>query len=209
MNIRIINCRNIDSADILVVENKLNIKYAINGTGKSTIAKAIEAKSKNNTLEELIPFKYKDKGNIPSPEINGISDVNNVYVFNETYISQFAFKQNELINNSFDIFVKTSDYDRHMQQIELLLSEIKKTFQDNDKLAQIISDLTAFIDSFGRAASGYSAAGVLGKGLGNGNKVENIPAELMGYTDYIKSDKKVPWLAWQIQGQDYIDISKK
>lgn len=35
MDIQINNCNNIAS-------NRLNIKYAINGTGKSTVAKAIE-----------------------------------------------------------------------------------------------------------------------------------------------------------------------
>ena len=208
MKIHLSNCRNIDNADISLIEKKLNIKYAINGTGKSTIAKAIYEKSKNANFDDLIPFKYKDKKNKPIPEIDGLSDVSNVLVFNESYISQFAFKQNELISNSFEIFVKTVDYDRHMQQIDSLLSEIKKTFQDNEALSQIITDLSAFIDSFGKAASGYSAAGILAKGIGNGNKVENVPKELIAYTDFIQSDKKVPWLGWQIQGQDYIDISK-
>ena len=41
MNIEIKNCNNIDSAAISIVKNKLNIKFAPNGTGKSTIAKII------------------------------------------------------------------------------------------------------------------------------------------------------------------------
>ena len=41
MNIEIKNCNNIDSAIITIDENKLNIKFAPNGTGKSTIAKAL------------------------------------------------------------------------------------------------------------------------------------------------------------------------
>ena len=41
MNIEIRNCNNIDSAAISIAEGKLNIKFAPNGTGKSTIARAI------------------------------------------------------------------------------------------------------------------------------------------------------------------------
>ena len=34
MNITVSNCNNIDSGTISIHENVLNIKYAINGTGK-------------------------------------------------------------------------------------------------------------------------------------------------------------------------------
>ncbi len=41
MNIELKNCNNIDFASISLTQNKLNIKLAPNGTGKSTIARAI------------------------------------------------------------------------------------------------------------------------------------------------------------------------
>ena len=54
MNISIANCNNIEHGTVAIEENRLNIKYAINGTGKSTIAKAIEyaASSRRRRLEE-------------------------------------------------------------------------------------------------------------------------------------------------------------
>lgn len=42
MNISISNCNNIDLGTLQITEGRLNIKYAINGTGKSTLARAIE-----------------------------------------------------------------------------------------------------------------------------------------------------------------------
>ena len=42
MEIIIKNCNNIDSGKIEISNNKLNIKFGINGTGKSTITKAIK-----------------------------------------------------------------------------------------------------------------------------------------------------------------------
>lgn len=41
MQFKIKNCTNIDSAKISLSEGKLNIKFAPNGTGKSTIARAV------------------------------------------------------------------------------------------------------------------------------------------------------------------------
>lgn len=46
MDIEIKNCNNIDIGNMELVEGRLNIKYAINGTGKSTISKALEASIK-------------------------------------------------------------------------------------------------------------------------------------------------------------------
>ena len=41
MNVVIENCRSIDNASISIEPGKLNVKFAPNGTGKSTIAKAL------------------------------------------------------------------------------------------------------------------------------------------------------------------------
>jgi len=53
------NCNNIEEATISITKNHLNIKYGINGTGKSTIAKAIA--NNNANLDELMPFKYREE----------------------------------------------------------------------------------------------------------------------------------------------------
>ena len=52
MNIAIRNCNNIDSAEIAVTAGRLNIKYAINGTGKSTVAHAIELAANGKDLQD-------------------------------------------------------------------------------------------------------------------------------------------------------------
>jgi len=64
MKISIRNCNNIDHGEIEIKENTLNIKHAINGTGKSTIAKAIAAsvndyKNKSKELAQLRPYKLR------------------------------------------------------------------------------------------------------------------------------------------------------
>ena len=61
MDITIESCNNIDEAEIKISEGKLNIKFAPNGTGKSTIAKAINLKIGGKDLNELTPFKYRSK----------------------------------------------------------------------------------------------------------------------------------------------------
>ena len=99
------NCNNIDNCSILIKKNILNLKYGINGTGKSSIAKAILcfSEDKNNDsdlLKQLKPFKcIGHAGN--DPKISGMDEINSVKIFNETYVNDFVFLPDELLKGSF------------------------------------------------------------------------------------------------------------
>jgi Uncharacterized protein conserved in bacteria len=209
MSIEMKNCNNIETGQFEIAENRLNIKYAINGTGKSTISKAIEAFIDDNEDKKkgLLPFKYYGNQEGHSPEMTGIDQFGKVSVFNEKYIEDYVYQKNELIKNSFEIFVKTADYDKHINEIEKLLEGINITFKDHPELEMLIRVFQQFIDGFGKAKSGYSAAGAIGKGIAKGNKIDNIPEGLEGYEPYLKNSENVKWIKWQIDGKAYLDLA--
>lgn len=212
MEITLTNCNNIDSGKVEIIEGRLNIKYAVNGTGKSTIAKALSYKITDNKddLNDLIPFKFfpsEDREHLP--EVSGVDGIRSVAIFNEDYIDQYIFKPDELVENSFEIFVKTQDYDNHMQEIENLVRGIKDIFQSQPKVEELLQDMNYFIDSFGNAKSGISGSGPLLKGLGKGNKIENVPQGLEDYREFLQHTDNVKWLKWQMSGSDYLDIANK
>ncbi len=208
MKVDVIQCNSIDTATISIKPGTLNIKYGPNGTGKSTIAKAIELAVRGDDLAYLLPFKHRGKDVVatPKPQVRGHQDITSVFVFNEDYVNQFVFQQDEVIKNSFDIFIKNTDYDTKMAAIEASIAGIKDTFKKNQYLEQILKDLTDLSDSFGKSQSGYSKAGRLGKALGGGNKLENIPEILSPYTGFIKSDASAKWIGWQLKGKEFLDI---
>ncbi len=209
MRIEMENCNNIDSGTVNIVDGALNIKYAINGTGKSTIAKAIDAFVHNDSTKvgELVPFKYKADAENNLPTVRGLESIKKIAVFNEEYINQYVFLANELIKDSFEIFVKTPDYDEHLSEIERLLSDINSVFQTQPELDDLIQAFTQFIEGFGKAKSGYSAAGAIGRGLAKGNKIDNIPSGLEVYTPYLKNESNVKWLKWQLEGKAYLEMA--
>lgn len=208
MKLEISNCNNIDAGTISIERNKLNIKYAMNGTGKSTIARAIELHLRGDgSIKELTPFKLLESGSKDQEsKITGLDDVKTIAIFNENYINQFAFKQDEVLANSFEIFVKTANYDKHIGAIEEIITDIKNTFRDSQEIDQVISDLTSLTESFGKSQAGYSAAGALAKGIGKGNKVANIPKGLESYTAYLKSSVNSKWLKWLMEGNTYLQL---
>lgn len=210
MRLEIKNCNNIDTGSVTIDENILNIKYAMNGTGKSTIARAIELQVKGDgSIKDLTPFKFlNSKEENQQPQITGLERVSSVATFNDAYINQFAFKQDEVLTNSFEVFVRTPDYDKYIANIEKIIAGIKKTFSENKEIDQVIADLITLSDSFGKSKSGYSEAGALAKGIGKGNKVANIPKGLESYTEYLKSSLNSKWLRWQMDGNTYSPLSE-
>jgi ABC-type Mn2+/Zn2+ transport system ATPase subunit len=209
MNIEIRNCNNIDSANISLEENKLNIQFAPNGTGKSTIAKAIIlGTSGNSDLGELMPFKLrKENSEDKKPEINGLDGIQRVMCFNEDYVSQFVFKPDELLSNSFDILIKTEAYKEKEREIEELVSEIKKLFVNNHDLEELINTLKDMGNAFKLTKTGLSRASTGMKGLSGGNKLQHIPEGLESYQPFIQSQQSVGWVEWQTKGCDYAELS--
>ncbi len=208
MNVDIIHCNSIDTAAISIKPGTLNIKFGPNGTGKSTLAKAIELAVRGDDLAPLLPFKHREKDPVATPksQVKGLQDITSVFVFNEDYVSKFVFQQDEVVKNSFDIFIKSAEYDAKMAAIDATVAGIKDTFQKNQHLAQILADLADLSDSFGKSQSGFSKAGRLSKALGGGNKLENIPEILTPYTGFIQSDLSAKWIGWQLKGKEFLDI---
>lgn len=209
MKVNIKNCNNIDMGELDIDENRLNIKYAINGTGKSTISKAIDAFVNNDEDKKnsLLPFKFYGKNGEGTPELTGCDQIRKIAIFNEKYIEDYVFQQTDLLKNSFEIFVKTADYEKHVREIEKLLEGINVTFQNHPELDTLIKDFQQFIEGFGKAKSGYSAAGAIGKGIGKGNKIDNIPEGLEAYEPYLKNNDNFKWIKWQIEGKHYLDMA--
>ena len=209
--INIKNCNSIENGQIKLVENSLNIKYAINGTGKSTISKAIQftINDKNNSTSDLLqlkPFKYRADPNTNNSEVSGIETIESVSIFNEDYVNQYVFQPNELLKNSFDIFINNEAYKKGMDEINDLIKDISKTFNENQDIEIMLNDLNELVQSFG-TAKGLSKSSIYYKAVGNGNLLENIPKELEVYRDFIKHDKNTTWLKWQMTGKEYLGIS--
>ena len=208
MELTITNCNNIDSGKIEITNNKLNIKFGINGTGKSTITRAIKySVDSPELLKELVPFKHRNSEIEVVPEIIMTEEIKSVLIFNEEYLNQFLFKEDELISNSYEIFINTPEYKVSTEQIEQLLSEIKKVFSENDDLNKTILDFENLSKSFTTTQTGLSKSSAMYKGLKEGNKIQHIPESLKGYSKLIKDKSCVKWLDWQNNGEQFLEIS--
>lgn len=212
MNISVENCNNIDNGTITLKENKLNIKYAINGTGKSTISKAIIAsiddhKNGSKELLKLKPFKYIDSED-HNPSLTGIDSITLVKVFDEEYTNKYIFLPDELVQGSFDIFIRDDEYEKGMAEINELTKTIQEMFSQDKDIDELINDFNELSSSFGKPVkSGIHGSSNISKAFKDGNKVRNVPKEVEDYKEYIQSESNIKWIKWIIDGRVYLDLS--
>jgi ABC-type nitrate/sulfonate/bicarbonate transport system ATPase subunit len=208
MDIKIKNCNNIDSGEIKVDKNVLNIKYAINGTGKTTISKAIIKSAIDRTqgsseLYSLKPYKAEADKNI-IPEISGCENLNSIKAFDERYINEFVFQQDELVKGSFDIFIRDSHYINTTNEIERLLLEIKHHFTNDKEVEELLSDFSQLSATFGKETkTGIHGSSAIAKAFKNGNKIDNVPEGLEIYKPFIQGRDNAKWIKWQIDGTQF------
>ena len=206
-DIKITNCNSIDEANVRIQKGRLNIKYGPNGLGKSTISKAIFAHIKDDgSLQELLPFKLRKNKGASKSVFEGTGDLKSVLIFDEDYVNQFAFQQDEVVRNSFEIFIKTPAYDEAMEEIAATFEGIRKAFKASEEIEQTITDLKELRDAFGKANKDGTIpkTSKMLKAFGSGNKIENVPPELLPYEGFIKGESPSKWVGWQIKGNDFM-----
>ena len=207
--ITIENCNSIDKATVEIEKNRLNIKYGPNGIGKSTIAKALQSHCrKDDSISSLMPFKYRGVEGGSKPRVLGADGINAILVFDDSYVAQFVFQRDEVVKNSFDIFINTDEFKAAMAEIELLFSGIKHAFAANAELEQAVSDLKELRDAFSVTKTGAISKSSKGyKAFGSGNKIANIPEALTPFKAFLQSEQPAAWISWQARGNTFIELS--
>lgn len=120
------NCNCIKKADIKIQEGTLNIKYGTNGTGKSTISKAVSLKAQGDEekLQSLRPYMANDS---EKTIVNGLN-FNKVMVFNEEYVNSYLFEDDSFLENSFKVFLKSDECEELSKNIAKLLEKLQGIF---------------------------------------------------------------------------------
>lgn len=168
MDIEIHHCNNIVRARIILTPDKLNIKFAPNGTGKSTLSRAISCAAQNNTqgLQALMPFRLR--GGNPDkagPTVIGADGIGDVMCFNEEYVGQFTFQPDELISDSFNILIRNEAHAEREREIEEMTQTIREVFTEHAELNSLIDHLQELSNAFKSTSSGISRSSTGMRGL--------------------------------------------
>lgn len=209
LEIKLRHCNSISEGNISLRRGSLNIKYGPNGIGKSTIARALELRiAGNERLDELTPFKHKSQKSGPRPSIEGADSIQSVMTFNDDYVLQFVFQRDEVLKNSFEIFINTVEFQEGLAQIESNFESLKQTFEDEAEFSEALDSFTELRDAFNVTKGGAVAKTSKGyKALSVGGKLKNIPEQLRGYEGFLHSDNPAAWITWQSKGKEFLELS--
>lgn len=196
--IEIKNCNNIKNTIINVEEGTLNIKFAINGTGKSTIAKAII--NQNGDLSSLKTF-----GKSEQPSIICDTALKNVVLFDSDFVNNVVFNGSNVIDNAFEVFIKNEKYDEQRDIINKLLYELRQQITENEnvkKLDNQLSILTSKIN-YKKEKNTIDSRGMYSS-IKSDKNIYNIPTELSKFSIFLTDkDKNITWSDWKNKGKSF------
>ena len=198
------NCNSIDEAHIALRRGGLNVKYGPNGIGKSTIARALKLNADGNgALAALSPFKGG-----ASPSVEGAGSIASVLTFDDGYVSQFVFTRDEVLKDSFEIFINTDEYQSGLIEIEELLASAKSALVDDEQFESAVGEFRALHAAFTVTRTGELGRNSRGfKALGVGGALVKVPDALAGFGDFIRSEAPADWVAWQAKGHGFLEGS--
>jgi energy-coupling factor transporter ATP-binding protein EcfA2 len=198
-NISLTNCNNILQGNVTIKKNKLNIKYGINGTGKSTISKAILLSNSAEKLQSLKTYYTEDLANVSvSPAVS------KVLVFDDTFVDQVVFKEENVIENTFEVFLKTPNYDEKKQALDNRLVALREIMEENHEISVLKENLSKINDKFKRNTNGGISKTGTYKSLLSKQNLYNVPTELESYKPFLENkDINIPWIDWKNKGETY------
>lgn len=197
----------------------LNVKYGLNGTGKSTISDAIVALSKHESLSSYKTFGKDVTPNVSIRSFSGENvensneiQLNNVAVFNTDYVNQYLFKE-DLARNSYEIFVNTPEYQGAANKLDEQLGELYSSIK-NEKIDELKQKIESALNDFKFNIPNKSGVAQLAKNskVVKGRNVAQIDRDLndsiKGYSNYLKSPDSPKWIKWFLEGGDYMETDE-
>lgn len=200
MIININNCNNIKSGSLSINSDKLNILFGRNGTGKSTIARAIYLAVHGSNLLELTPYGMTNEAS--QPTVVGVPK-GNVAIFDDNYVSQYVYQPDSLIKDTFEVLIRSEEYDLTKKNIDDALAKNKTTITDSPEISILQQHIGVLISNIEFTGSTNKIAKRKGgiKGLLSGKGAYfNPPAELNELKPFFEEDSVSEWAAWRLKG---------
>lgn len=194
------NCNNVASGTLELTENLLNIRYAMNGTGKSTIAQAIDLASTGGGLDSLQSF-----GETSKPSCTVSPPLNKVLVFGEAFLSTIVFRESEVIENAFEVFIRTPEYDQKQKDINEHLKELHLDLSSNEEYERLVSTGKSVLSKLSKNTNGGLKKVGLVKSLISSANVFQLPEKIIKYKPLMDSEYNVDWVGWKNDGGKFDD----
>lgn len=211
MEIKLENLDVVTEGKIELEKNVVNIKYGINGSGKSTVSTGIELSVKGEDLNKL-----KTYGSEIEPTVSICEGISSVIVFNQDYVDDYLFKD-DIANNSFEIMINTDEYKFGKKKIDTMFVDLIASI-NNTNTKIIIEELEALKTNvpIKKKKTKANAIQYIMKGTSKfvkAKKLANLDdlldEQAMKYKERLESNNNHKWLKWNQAGKDFIEENQE
>lgn len=190
---------------ITIDEEAINIKYGVNGIGKTTIIKGLkyfdsglDDKSRHALKEAITSFEYPDK----EPKCVKPSQLDHVLVYDRDYFNNLFAPRKDLLTNTYELVIKDQHYRDSVQTIEAYWKDLMD-FVKKDEFTKVIDFYTKVIGerkTIDRAKNGkikvktsifpsFGTKGILLEAVKEGTPIAQ-------YAKYMNGPNRSLWLKW-------------
>jgi|688.fasta_scaffold73481_2 hypothetical protein len=200
ISVKLENCNNVISGEITLIQDTLNIRYAMNGTGKSTLAKALKLSATSGDLSTLKTF-----GESVGPTCQVVPPFANVLVFDEEFVSNIVFRESEVIQNAFEVFIKTPEYEERQRLINERLKEMHIDTASNQEYGKLLQTGQAVLGKFTKTSDNKLKKTGLIKSLTSSESIFQLPEKIKKFQPLMDKEYNVDWVGWKHEGNKYDD----
>lgn len=201
--IELSNCRNIASVadgSIKITRNRLNVFYGKNGTGKTTLCKAIRylAGDESCSLESLESFDYRET-NDPSlkPSVKSSREIKELCVFDDDWIRDHCFAASTIHENAFELYVRNDSVRKLEKERKQKIGRLRKALESQEVLGleDTLQDLEKGLGKT-KVKGEFRTDAPIKKAFKSGSPIEPIPSFLKPVVKGYSGVEKAKWLKW-------------
>ena len=203
IELNLTNCRNIkeiEGGSLQIKTRSLNVFYGKNGTGKSTIALALDHLSKNGTTpqERLHSYDYlqsREDSDAPAPSCS--PGIGQVLTFNEQWVKDHCFVKSGLQSDAYRLYVRNGAVSSLEKKRNKRLGSLKSAL---DSAGVLLDALEKIEKSLGRltASGGFHGASSVMKAFKREAPLTAVPPELKPVVDAMPAHDKALWASWHM-----------
>lgn len=200
------NCRNIrslESSPLVIARNSLNIFFGSNGTGKTTLCKALEHAVLDDVegATDLEPFAFREANNFAlKPEAKVFPKPKNLCFFNDEWIQDHCFVSSSIHENAFELYVRNKEIRKQEKKRDAYIVALRHALDSDEmmKTEKILSSLQSNLGKTNKDGA-FTAAAPIIKAYKNGSPLEPLPQFLHPVVKGLVDADKALWLKWRTE----------
>ncbi len=127
-------------------------------------------------------------------------------MFDESFISTIVFKESEVIENAFEIFIKSQEYDKKQAEINERLKELQLGLNSNPEYSNLLNTGKLVLGKFTKTSADTLKKIGLVKSLISSGNVFKLPDGLKKYQPLMDVGHNADWVGWKNDGTKFDEI---